>query len=41
MHEPGKDKVHDAGFQAWLRHQKIQPLYWEPDERGVPLLVYE
>lgn len=41
MHEPGKYKVHDAGLQAWLRYQKIQPLYWERDEHGVPLLVYE
>lgn len=41
MHEPGKYKVHDAGLQAWLRYQKIQSLYWERDEHGVPLLVYE
>lgn len=41
MHEPGKYKAHDVGLQAWLRYQKIQPLYWERDEHGVPLLVYE
>ena len=35
MHEPGKYKVHDAGLQAWLRYQKIQPLYWERYEHGV------
>ena len=34
MHEPGKYKVHDAGLQAWLRYQKIQPLYWERDEHN-------
>ena len=41
MHEPGKYKVHDVGLQGWLRYQKIQPLYWERDEHGVMLIVYE
>lgn len=36
MHEPGKYKVHDAGLQAWLRYQKIQPLYWERDGKYLP-----
>lgn len=41
MHEPGKYKVHDVGLQGCLRYQRIQPLYWERDERGVMLIVYE
>ena len=41
MHEPGKYKVHDVGLQRWLKSQNMQPLYWERDEQGVPLYVYE
>lgn len=41
MHEPGKYKVHDAGLQGWLKSQNMQPLYWERDEHGVMLIVYE
>lgn len=41
MHEPGKYKVHDVGLQGWLKRQNMQPLYWERDEHGVMLIVYE
>lgn len=41
MHEPGKYKVHDVGLQGWLKRQNMQPLYWELDEHGVMLIVYE
>ena len=41
MHEPGKYKVHDVGLQGWLKYQNMQPLYWERDEHGVMLIVYE
>lgn len=41
MHEPGKYKVHDLGLQGWLKSQNMQPLYWERDEHGVMLIVYE
>ena len=41
MHEPGKYKVHDVGLQGWLKRQNMQPLYWERDEHGVMLILYE
>ena len=41
MHEPGKYKVHDGGLQGWLKCQNMRPLYWERDEHGVMLIVYE
>lgn len=41
MHEPGKYKVHDVGLQGWLKRQNMQLLYWERDEHGVMLIVYE
>lgn len=41
MHEPGKYKVHDVGLQGWLKRQNMQPLYWERDEHGMMLIVYE